>query len=385
MIDKVKSTVEFFEENVHSLRNFDPAVIELVRVYVVSLLQKLERFVSRLTIFFLWQRLDSKTPWPLKTSQMLLGVLQAIRDQTGNDNDIRHSARTSIDDVLNQLNLTDYEHVIAVMPSLLISDNTSSVSRQLSYASSAPGPSKAEKVKPSSVAKPTVDKKPSLRDLGISIKRTVKQGIQLIKGRDSAAGVTERWKTLYISEIFDEVYKLEPLIEKSQVGNTIGEARRDARGYQKKKDLKGEEIVHITETEWILMYTQEESPNAKRNRANYLNRVALGLCFCNMPIDIEGTKCSACKEKERVKMRKRNDDSKPAWNDYCKQQLFQSTFGRMKPFVHRKPDINYILREQGGGVDDESHERNRAAGVHHLQGRRETPAIQHITPISRNS
>lgn len=282
--------------------------------------------------------------WPLATNELILVLLQKILLHSENDNDIRQSARSSIDNVLNLLELRDYEYVIAVMPTLLDNNNTPSVSRQL-FPTSTSGPSKPKKVKPSPAAKPTVDKKPSLKSLGIFIKRTVRQGIIIIRGRDAAAGETERWKTLWYSEIFDEVHKLEPLIPKSSVANTIKEARSHVRVDEKKKKGKGEVVFLITGTEWIVLNTQEESPKAERHRATYLKRQALGLCHCTRPVEDGYTKCPTCREKDGVRTLQRGADSKPAWTDCYKHQLFHSTYGRMEPIEHRNADITHYIYE----------------------------------------
>lgn len=279
--------------------------------------------------------------WPLSTNELLLGLLHKILLRSDNGNDIRQSARSSIDDVLNLLEPADFENVIAAMPMLLDNNNTPSVSRQL-FPTSTSGTSKAKKVKPSPASKPTADKKPSLKELGISIKRTAKQGILAIRGRDKAVGEFERWKTLYISEIFDEVHQLEPLIPQKSVSNVIAEARKAVREHQTKKKRNGEVTFSITGTEWIVLYTQEESPNAEYNRRRYMERQALGICNCKRPLDIEGIFCSTCKKERTEKGLQRKEDSKPAWTDCYKHQLFVSTYGRMKPITNRKGLDHYI-------------------------------------------
>lgn len=86
--------------------------------------------------------------WPLSTNELLLGLLHKILLRSDNGNDIRQSARSSIDDVLNLLEPAEFENVIAAMPMLLDNNNTPSVSRQL-FPTSTSGTSKAKKVKPS--------------------------------------------------------------------------------------------------------------------------------------------------------------------------------------------------------------------------------------------
>lgn len=253
-------------------------------------------------------------------------MLRKVKYRAAKDICVR--ARAAIEDVLESLDEVDRAKFIEEMPELLEDDDDDGDK-----------PPPAKKV---NTAKAKNDAEPSPQSRQSGYKRRVKSAIETIRQRDRETGSVGSWLNLDGEAILQVVNEQGPPLKLHQISEMLRQADGEIRK-SRKLQPRLVEFELPTGTEWIVMNTVQQSPRCEANRRRYEERKAAGKCnTCGKPKDIDGTRCSSCKEKCNANNLKRQAASKPGWTPVSLQQIRNQAFRRIKPIAHRQPRKHYI-------------------------------------------